>query len=308
VTTLAVVVPTYLRPDALGRCLESLTHQHRVPDELIVVTRRDDADAVRIASDVPGCTLLVLDEPGVLAAMTAGAHASTSGVICFTDDDAVVPPTWLGDLQAVFDARPLVGGVGGRDVIFDPDSTQRSEPLTSDVGMLTWFGRHTGNHHLGQGPPREVSFLKGVNSAYRREALGLPLGLRGDGAQAHYEIAVGRRAREHGWTLVYDPAIAVEHHPAVRQGADQRIGPRDVAVEDAAYNLVVSIGGVRGLVRVAYATLVGDRGAPGLLRAATALLSGDRATSSKLAASLRGSVTGGWALLTNRGVRYETFT
>jgi hypothetical protein len=172
---------------------------------------------------------------------------------------------------------------------------------------VAWFGRHVGGHHLGQGPPRDVAFLKGVNSAYRRRALAIPKGLRGTGAQAHLEVAIGRYARSLGYRLVYDPDITVAHHPAERQGGDQRTGPSSEAVADAAYNLVVAIGGRTGLARVLYATLLGDRGAPGLGRAAVAVLRGDRETARRLVPSVRGSLAGGWALARGRGVTYETF-
>lgn len=307
-TSVAVVVPTFRRPDALAACLEALRVQHRAPDEVVVVTRTDDPDAPVIAAAAGLlCTVLELDEPGVLAAMVAGVRATTAGVICFTDDDAVVPATWVAQIAAALEEHPLVGGIGGRDVIIDAGGVPRTEPLTTDVGRVTWFGRHVGNHHIGTGEPRDVGFLKGVNSGYRREALGLPRGLRGTGAQAHFEIAVGRFARSRGWRLVYDPALAVEHHPAARQGADQRDEPTRRAVADAAYNLVVAMGGVRGACRFPYAIALGDRGAPGLLRAAVAAAQGDHATVARLSPSLRGTTDAAAALLGGRGVTYETF-
>ena len=307
-TTYGVVVPTYHRPDALAACLEALAGQHLAPDAVVVVTRPEDRAAAGVAAMAPlHCTVVELDEPGVLAAMVAGARATTTDVVCFTDDDAVAPPTWLAQIAQVLGASTTVGAVGGRDVLIDPDGATRNERRTADVGRTTWFGRHIGNHHRGAGPPRDVEFLKGVNAAYRRQALGLPVGLRGAGAQAHFEVAAGRFARERGWRLVYDPELAVEHHPAPRHGADQREGPTGQAVSDAAYNMVLAIGGLRGLIRVAYATVVGDRGAPGVLRAAFALVQGDLATARRLGPSMRGSAAGGWALLRGRGVRYETF-
>jgi GT2 family glycosyltransferase len=308
VTSYAAVVATYARPDELARCLDALALQRRAFDEIIVVTRADDPGSAEAArSSATPCTVLSLESPGVLAAMAAGARAASTDVICFTDDDAVPPPEWLERLAATFERSELVGGAGGRDEIVVDGHATLDGPRTDDVGRVAWFGRHVGGHHLGQGPSRDVSFLKGVNSAYRRRALGIPGGLLGQGAQAHLEVAIGRFARSRGYRLVYDPAITVEHHPAVRQGGDQRIGPSREAVFDAAYNLVVAIGGLTGLARVAYATALGDRGAPGLGRAVVALVRGDHETVRRLVPSVRGSLAGGWALLRRRGVTYEVF-
>ena len=306
-TTLAVVIPTHHRPESLADCLAALAAQDRAPDEVLVVARRGDADTARVVAGAPiSCTYLELDEPGVLSAMAAGARSSTSDVVCFTDDDAVASPGWTAGLLALLSTRPGAGAAGGRDELYDGD-VARTETRTYDVGRLTWFGRHVGNHHLGAGPPREVAFLKGVNAAYRRAALGIPQGLRGSGAQAHFEIAVGRYAREHGFTLLYDPSLTVQHRPAPRLGEDTRADPSPTAVSDAAYNLVVAIGGVRGLVRCGYAVAVGDRGCPGALRGLVALSRRDAATVRKVAPSWRGTLSGGWALLRGRGVAYETF-
>ena len=291
----------------LSRCLAALGCQHLSFDEIVVATRLDDPGSAAAARASPTpCTVLELDAPGVLAAMVAGTRATSSEIVCFTDDDAVAPPDWLERLDAALAGAALVGGVGGRDVIV-VDGSPLDAPRTNDVGRVSWFGRHVGHHHLGAGSARDVAFLKGVNAAYRRRALGLPRGLRGAGAQAHFEVAVGRYAREQGYRLVYDPAICVEHHPAARQGGEQRGAPSPRAVSDAAYNLVVSIGGRTGLRRVAYAAVVGDRGAPGLVRALLAAVRGDRETARRLVPSVRGTLAGGWALLRRRGVRYETF-
>jgi Glycosyl transferase family 2 len=308
VTSYCAVVPTFGRPDELASCLDALGRQRHAFDEVLVVTRLDDPRSAEVAASSPTpCTVLALDAKGALAAMAAGARASSAEVICFTDDDAVPPADWLERLAAALGSSELVGGVGGRDEIVLDESGAPDEARTHDVGRVTWYGRHVGGHHLGQGPPRDVSFLKGVNSAYRRRALGLPRELRGTGAQAHLEVAVGRYARAHGYRLVYDPAITVEHHPAPRLGDDQRTGPSPEAVRDAAFNLVVAIGGITGLVRVLYATLLGDRGAPGLGRAMAAALRGDRETTRRLGPSVAGSLAGGWALLCGRGLTYETF-
>ena len=306
--TYGVVVPTFARPHDLARCLDALGRQRRAFDEIVVATRADDPEAARVARDAPTpCTVLEVVAHGALAAMAAGARATRADVICFTDDDAVPPEDWLERLAAAFEAAELVGGVGGRDEIVVDGRVADDEPRTRDVGRVAWFGRHVGGHHLGEGPARDVAFLKGVNCAYRRRALGLPVGLRGSGAQVHFEVAVGRHAHALGYRLLYDPTITVAHLPATRQGADQRDAPTSEAVRDAAYNLVVAIGGATGLVRVAYATLVGDRGAPGVARALLAFLRGDAETARRLRASVAGSLEGGWAILRRRGVRYETF-
>lgn len=297
-------MPSYRRPEELARCLGALGAQRRTPDELVVVTRPRDA-AIEVAAGL-GVRTIERDEPGVLAAMAAGARATHAEVVCFTDDDAIPGPDWTQRLSQLVTSDDLVGGAGGRDRVVHADGTEElARP--GKVGTLSWYGRHRGHHHLGTGDVREVAFLKGVNCAYRRAALALPRGLRGTGAQAHFEVAIGRRLRADGWRLLYDPSLVVEHRPAVRQGEDQRADPTPTAVADASYNLVAAIGGARGLVRVLYATALGDRGSPGLARGLVAIASGDAATARRVRPAVRGTLAGGADLLRGRTLGFETF-
>jgi hypothetical protein len=132
--------------------------------------------------------------------------------------------------------------------------------------------------------------LKGVNSAYRREAIAFPTQLRGTGAQPHFEIAVGTWIARHQGKLVYDPALFVEHHPAPRIGDDQRTAPSKEAIFDSAYNLLRSLAWYRQTRRLLYVLIVGDSNCPGVLRSAVALLRGERAVLQRRQASWLGSL------------------
>jgi len=289
----SVVIPSYHRPEALRFCLAAIAAQVRPPDECIVAIRDDDQESAALLEDASWVTVVTVDRPGAVHAMTAGALASTGSVIAFTDDDARPHPDWIARLVATFDADPRIAAVGGRDVIFDGDH-RRPVTLTTDVGRLTWFGRLVGNHHRGEGGPRDVVVLKGVNSSYRRESLALPAGLRGAGTQIHFEVAMGLHIVTSGGRLVYDSSIQVDHHPAERQDADKREAPPASAIAGHAYNLTMSIamlGMPRLLLRCLYAIGIGDAAMPGLGRAAVLALQ----RSPHVMVRLRGAVAGNLA-------------
>jgi hypothetical protein len=162
-----------------------------------------------------------------------------------------------------------VGAVGGRDWIHHGHAS--AEAATDDVGRLSTWGKLIGNHHRGAGPPRDVSVLKGVNMAFRREALVLPLDIHGGGAQVHSEVAACLWARGHGWRVVYDPAIVVDHYCGARVDCDQREHESREAVRARAFNLVAGILlGRPDLLwrRALFGLLIGQREVPGLVRAA----------------------------------------
>ncbi len=292
-----VVVPTFRRPDALRRCLAALAVQEHAPARVLVVVRADDFSSQRVVDEARTSTanveVVTVGEPGVIAAMSAGVAATTAPIVAFTDDDAEPRPDWLARVVRHFE-DPAVGGVGGRDLV--PGQTT---PLAEDVGRFERWGRLVGNHHLGTGPARDVDVVKGVNMAFRADALALPAAgvLRGRGAQVDFEVLVSTWARRRGWRLLYDPAIVVDHEGAARTGDDARGRPRWNAVYDAGHNAVAASALLeRGLLRrrLAFGVAVGTRDRPGVVRAVAAAVRREpevvRRTLPALAGSARGLV------------------
>jgi glycosyltransferase involved in cell wall biosynthesis/GT2 family glycosyltransferase len=279
----SVVVPSYRRPDQLRACLSGLAVQTRPADEVLVVRRRDDAATRSVLAD--GVRDVVVDEPGLAAAMLAGLRAATGDVVALTDDDAVPRPDWVARIAAHF-ADPGLGVLGGRDALPGDEG-----PGTLDVGRVGRWGRVVGNHHLGRGTVRDVDVVKGANLAVRRGAAAVPVGLRGTGAQPHTEVALCGWAAARGWRIAYDPDLVVDHYPARRPAGDRRERRRPADVADEAYNLVAALLSGRPELawrRAAYGLLVGDRSVPGLLRAAYALARADREPALALWPSLAG--------------------
>lgn len=274
--TISVLVPTYRRTCDLQRCLDALMRQTRPINEVLVTVRSTDVETQQFFADFkPGSLplrLVPVSEPGVIAAMSAGLEVVQGDILALTDDDAAPWPDWLERIEAHFVANPRLGGVGGRDYIHYENGMleARRHP---DVGRVQWHGRVIGNHHFGYGLPRMVDLLKGVNSAYRVEAL-RPIGfdhrLRGEGAQVHWELSLGLALKQRDWILVYDPLVGVEHYPSQRRDADTN--PRGIYHAathiDIVYNETLILLDYLSLPRRAafllWATLIGSQGEPGI--------------------------------------------
>ncbi|MEA3248016.1 MAG: glycosyltransferase [Gemmatimonadota bacterium] len=299
VTTISVLVPSWRRPDDLARCLRALAAQRVPPFEVVVGARADDAatagvvaaEAARRAYPV---ALATTSEPGVIAAMAAALTRVRGDIVALTDDDTEPRPDWIEKLDACF-LHPRVGGVGGRD--WQP--TERGDH--HDVGRVQWFGRVIGHHHLGAGAARPVDVLKGANAAFRTslvKAVGFDARLRGTGAQMFWELALCLPLRRAGWTLIYDPAIAVDHHIAPRHDADQRhrgtfsAGPQVDAVHNETLVLLEHLGDDRRAAFLCWAFLVGTRIEPGLLQGLRLVLRGERDVAAKVRATWAGRRAG----------------
>ena len=295
--TITVVVPTYCRPKDLIRCLDALKTQTRPADEVLVVVRDTDFETETLLKTlIPGpfpLRSVTVSIPGQVAALNAGLAAAQGDIIAITDDDAIPSADWLERIETHFLSDEHVGGVGGRDWVYH--GQQLEDGKQEVVGRVQWFGRVTGNHHLGVGVPREVDILKGVNMSYRRSAIKgrrFDERLRGIGAQVHNDMAFSLALRRAGWKLIYDPKVAVNHYPAQRFDEDQRNRFNDIALINAVHNetlvLLENLPSTRRTAFVIWATFVGTRDAPGFFQWLRFLPKEGTLAGQKLVASLRG--------------------
>ncbi len=297
----SVIIPTYRRTSDLCRCLEALKQQTRPAEEVLVVTRRGDMETEAFLADYePGALPLrriLVDVPGVVAAMNAGLAEAQGDIIALTDDDTTPHADWMERIAAHFAADARLGGVGGRDW---QRLEMESQPV---VGKVQWHGRVIGNHHLGVGGAREVDIVKGANCAYRAGPLkdiGFETRLRGSGAQVHWELFLGLALRRGGWKLVYDPAIAVDHHLGQRFGEDLQYrggtqfdaGAHASAIHNETLALLEYLPPTRRIAFLLWAGLLGTRSSPGLLQIPRLLARRGPETLARFAATLAGRAAG----------------
>jgi GT2 family glycosyltransferase len=300
--SITVIIPTYRRPQDLARCLGALKLQNRRPDQVLVVVRDTDAETWKFLESfnlewLPLRTVTVR-VTGVVAAMNAGLDEAVGDFIAFTDDDAAPHPDWLQRIEAYFLSDSRLGAVGGRDWMYYDSKLQDASDLpgaSNVVGKLQWWGRVTGNHHIGVGEAREVDVLKGVNVSYRRSAIGglhFDERLRGTGAQVHFELAFCFTLQRAGWKLIYDPQVAVNHYLAKRFDEDQRSQFNELAWSNAVHNetlaLLEHLSPVKRVVFILWAVLVGTRDAFGFLQCLRFLKDEKALALQKLQASMGG--------------------
>jgi len=273
--TITVLIPTYRRSNDLKRCLEGLKCQTRLADQVIAIVRDTDIETQLFLEafdrdQLPLWTAIV-SAAGQVAALNAGLALASGDIIAITDDDAVPKPDWLERVETYFLSNQKLGGVGGRDWVYQ--ERQCLQDTREVVGRLQWFGRLVGNHHLGAGQPREVEFLKGANMSYRRVAISnlcFDDRLRGVGAQVYNDLAFSLSVKRSGWTLIYDPLVAVDHYPAQRFDEDQRDQFNHLALINKVHNetliLLEHLPFWRKAVFLLWGTLIGTRSHRGFIQ------------------------------------------
>lgn len=144
----AVVLPTYRRPELLGRCLAALAAQTMAPDSYEILVADDAASPVtrrqveEFADQIP-CAIRYIPNMGThgpAAARNAGWRAARAPLVAFTDDDTIPDAGWLAaGVGALERDRELAAVTGEVIVPLPPAPTdyQRNEAGLETAAFVT---------------------------------------------------------------------------------------------------------------------------------------------------------------------------
>lgn len=270
--SLTVVVPTYQRPEWIGRAVGSLAGQTRPPDQVVAVARDTDTPthdavaALQARLQPFPLELGLVAQPGFMPPVARGIALARGDVIAVMDDDAEALPDWAGRLLSHY-ADPSVLGVGGRVINVNLDGSLRDEGVTDDVGRLDALGRPIGNMYKEPRftEPVDVDFMMGGCMSYRAAvARALEFdGCLNRGVALGYELDLGLQVRRRGGRLLFDPRAAIRHYSAPRAVTGSRDPSDAEAVNLAAYNetrvLLRRLPPGRAAVAAAFGMGVGSR-------------------------------------------------
>ena len=208
--SLAVVLPTVDREDALRHVIGQVLDQAPSDAEVLVVDQSDadlrDRNAAwcRGRHD-PRLRHLARQVRGLPAARNAALAATRAPLVLFLDDDVHLHPGCIAAHLAAY-RDPTVGGVVGR--IHERRLRPNAGRTTNRVGM---GGRIRTRLDGADSVPIET--LKGANMSLRRCAIeqagGFDPGFAGSALLEDADLSV--RVRDCGWRLVYEPDAALDH-------------------------------------------------------------------------------------------------
>jgi GT2 family glycosyltransferase len=213
-----IVVPTYRRPDMLVRCLDHVAALDYPLDrvEVLIVDNGGCADnnaavAAEFESRLSLRYLINEVNRGMGFSLNRGMRESRGERIVLLNDDAMLPPSFLNDLDATFAADAAIGCVGCR-----ADEKGYARQGTG-IGRIDPTGEVVGNFDQDCGRTIEVEHVYGFCYAFTRQAL-RRAGVYDEILLARPYSSANRTETDHclsiraaGLKVVYNPAIVVEH-------------------------------------------------------------------------------------------------
>lgn len=209
---------------ALTDCVRSLLADDSagVPEVVVVDNGSTDGSVAALRSAHPGVTVLTGGgNVGYAAAANRGTAATAAPVVAVCNPDLVVGSGAGAAMLAVFD-DPTVGAAGPRilDATGSTYPSARRDPSPVDalghaaLGRLRPRNRFTRRYRALDADPavaRDVDWCSGAALWVRRAAVDRIGGWDERFFMYLEDVDLGRRLREDGWRVRYEPAASVVH-------------------------------------------------------------------------------------------------
>lgn len=219
---LTAVIPTRNRPNDLAKAVASVRVQTRPPDEFIIVDQSPGNESRALVdalmSGEERIRLVYIHDPrisGLVEAKRVAAERACGDIICFLEDDVILEPDYIEQIELGFSGRPDMVGCCGI-VTNPPNQTAIYEILfklfhrgifmDTRVGL---YGRFNGRGNM----LIASDMLSGGLSAWRREVFKVvPFDVL-NGFHMFEDIDFSTRvARYFGSRLYINPNARLEHH------------------------------------------------------------------------------------------------
>lgn len=221
--SVSVIVVSHGRPDALARCLTSLTQLTYPMFEIVVVADKAGLNRLDMLPQVFGKLKIGrFDNQNISHARNMGVALAAGDIAAFIDDDAVAEPNWLQHIAAPFDDDRVMSA-GGTVIGRNGFSVQWGPRCIFPTGQCAPVAVNGSDPALFFGRPGLGIKTEGTNMAFRRYALVSAGGF--DPAYAFYleESDLNLRLAADGHAAALVPNARVHHgfHQSVRRRADR---------------------------------------------------------------------------------------
>jgi GT2 family glycosyltransferase len=218
----ALIVLTWNAADVAITCLDTVMHQSRRPDYIVVVDNASEDDTVARIQQRYRDILLLCNEQnlGFSEGMNTGIRAlqelpEPPDLVLLLNQDTVLDPTWVEEITKPFQNDSEVGAVGSKILYSDGMIQHAGAYLEWPRAVAQHIGWHEPDH--GQyDDPRPIEYVTGAAIALSMQALNT-VGLFDPGyAPAYYEDTdLYWRLRRRNYQILYWPKATLKHHESL---------------------------------------------------------------------------------------------
>jgi GT2 family glycosyltransferase len=209
----SVVVCSYNGGSTLRDCCNGL-QQLDYPDYEVIVVDDGSHDATAAIANEFGFQLIQTENRGLSSARNTGLDASTGEIVAYIDSDARPDPHWLRYLAISF-RHAQHAAVGGPNL-----------PPAGDGPVADCVANAPGSPMHVLYSDNLAEHVPGCNMAVRKACLRAIGGFDPQFRVAGDDVDVCWRLQNCGWTIGFNPAALVWHHPRSSSGAfwKQQVG------------------------------------------------------------------------------------
>lgn len=225
--TTSIIIPVFNDVDFTFQCLQSLLREVDLATVEIIVVNDRSTDATEETLKQFARHIRIENNPqnmGFGEACNRGAAVAKGRYLVFLNNDTVVLPAWLSELERTVDEDETVGAAGS--MFLYPDGG------VQEAGAIIW--RSGGAFHYGRGNSpddrqtnfaREVDYCSAESLLIRRELFDRLDGFDPIYSPAYYEAAdLCMGVRSLGFKVLYQPASRLIRYEGVAAGTDVGIG------------------------------------------------------------------------------------
>ena len=208
----SLIIVNWNGRDLLGECLPSVEKQSVPAEEVIVVDNgSSDGSLEFLKTSFPYVKVVSLDKNyGFAKANNIGIRSASGGRIALLNNDTVVEPQWLEELNRALDKHPEVGFCASKILMYW--DTDIIDAAGDTLGIARAYKRGHGRQNGTEFSKAEYVFGACAGAAiYRRKMLD-DIGLFDETFVTNLEdVDLSFRAQLAGYKCMYVPAAVVYH-------------------------------------------------------------------------------------------------
>jgi len=241
----SIIVVSYNKRKYTELCVTSILRGNPRPAQIVVVDNGSEDGTVELLegefagqAEEAGVDFRLIRNASNVGACTArnqGLEVASGEHIGFMDNDVAVRSRgWLGVLAGVLEEEPSHGIVGPKLLFpFEPWNIQHVGAAISTAGRVQYLGRGAPIDVPEHGTRRELQCLISACWLMKAEVPAQIGGLDEVFNPAQFEdFDFCYRAREAGWTVLYDPAAEMYHYESVTTDGSPDVNYRYITIRN----------------------------------------------------------------------------